>query len=63
MRLYFIIINTLIAFFGVGFIQRAIPYIFVLFVLGICVVVYRTQKYIWNMDMAEKKKAAQKPAA
>ncbi len=56
MRLLFIIINTVIAFFGVGLIEATLPYLFIAFVLGICVVVYRTQRYIWNIDMDEKQR-------
>ncbi|MBE0535363.1 MAG: CDP-alcohol phosphatidyltransferase family protein [Phycisphaerae bacterium] len=62
MRLFFVAINTSVAFFGVGFIEKTLPYVFVVFILTICVVVYRTQKYIWKMDMAEKESRMQKTA-
>ncbi len=65
MRLNFIIINTVIAFFGtafIAFIENILTYLFAAFVLGICVIVYRTQRYIWNVDMADKKKSMQKGA-
>jgi archaetidylinositol phosphate synthase len=62
MRLYFIIINTLIASFGVALVQTTLPYLFSGFVVGICIIVYRTQKYIWRMDMAEKEARTQRAA-
>ena len=54
MRIWFIVINTLIIRFGTGFLARTLVYIFVLFLLMECVVIYRTQKYIWAVDMKNK---------
>ncbi len=54
-RIYFILLNCLIIAFGVGWIERILSYILVAAIILLCVVVYRTQKYIWNMDMAEKR--------
>jgi len=51
MRLYFILINTALTFFGTGWFRAGLPYIFIAFWLGICVVIYRTQRAIWKMDM------------
>jgi len=53
-RIYFILLNCLIIAFGVGWIERILAYILAAAIVLLCVVVYRTQKYIWKMDMAEK---------
>jgi len=53
-RILFIFFNTYLIFFGVDSVQKylfwAIPFLLV----GLIVVVYRTQKYIWAVDMADK---------
>ncbi|MBL7214061.1 MAG: hypothetical protein ISS71_00115 [Phycisphaerae bacterium] len=59
MRLYFILINTAIIFFGTTWLQICLPYIFIAFWLGICIVIYRTQKRIWQLDMDIKKNQRQ----
>ena len=56
MRIYFIILNFLIICFGTGWIEKIIIYIFVITLIVMCIVVYRTQKYIWNIDITEKRK-------
>jgi phosphatidylglycerophosphate synthase len=53
-RIYFILLNCLIIAFGVGWIERILAYILAAAIVLLCIVVYRTQKYIWKMDMAEK---------
>lgn len=53
-RIVFIIINTLLIIFGKTYMAGALPYILGLATLGLCVVVYRTQKQIWAMDMEIK---------
>ena len=53
-RFWFVVLNCLIIFFGTGFIEKILVYILVLSVLLLCFIVYRTQKYIWNIDMANK---------
>lgn len=55
LRLWFIILNCLITIFGTAFIEKALIYVFVAFIAALCVVIYRTQKYIWNIDMQNKK--------
>jgi phosphatidylglycerophosphate synthase len=55
MRICFIILNCLLIWFGTTWIEKILLYIFILSVLFLCVVIYRTQKYIWNIDMADKK--------
>ncbi len=54
-RIYFICLNFLIILFGTGWIKSLLVYIFAIAVIVMCIVVYRTQKYIWNIDMDEKK--------
>jgi phosphatidylglycerophosphate synthase len=54
-RIWFFILNCLIIKFGTGFIEKVLVYILVLAVVFLCVVVYGTQKYIWNIDMRNKR--------
>jgi hypothetical protein len=54
-RIYFIILNICIILFGVGWIEKILLYLFVASIIVICIVIYRTQKYIWKIDMSEKK--------
>jgi len=53
-RLIFIIINTLIILFGKTHLRFILPFILIFAVCGLVVVVYRTQKEIWAMDMEAK---------
>jgi archaetidylinositol phosphate synthase len=54
-RLLFIILNTLLIVFGIRWLERALPYALAVALIFSCVVVFRTQKYIWTMDMNDKK--------
>jgi phosphatidylglycerophosphate synthase len=54
-RLIFILINTAIIIFGKTYMAPALPFILAFAVFGLCLTVYRTQKYIWKMDMKIKK--------
>ncbi|MFA6161386.1 MAG: CDP-alcohol phosphatidyltransferase family protein [Patescibacteria group bacterium] len=54
-RLVFIFINTLIILFGRTYMVAALPYVLIFSFFGLCVVVYKTQKEIWDMDMAVKR--------
>ncbi|MHC4325136.1 MAG: hypothetical protein ACYSUX_12805 [Planctomycetota bacterium] len=56
-RIYFIILNISIILFGVGWIEKILAYLFAASMIVLCVIIYRTQKYIWKMDMAKKKSA------
>lgn len=53
-RLIFIAINTFIIYFGTSLLAMALPFIGLAFAIGIFVVIYRTQKHIWNEDMNDK---------
>ena len=57
MRLYFILVNTALTLFGTGWLQASLLYIFIAFWLGICVVIYSTQRALWKIDMDAKKKS------
>jgi phosphatidylglycerophosphate synthase len=59
-RAFFILINTAAVIFGTNGLQTALPYIFGAFWLGIAVVVFRTQKKIWAMDMEIKRRPQSK---
>ena len=54
-RIWFIVLNFLIMKFGTGFIEKVLVYILVLSIVFLCIVVYRTQRYIWKTDMQNKK--------
>lgn len=54
-RVWFFILNCLIIKFGTGFIEKSLIYILVLSIVFLCIVVYRTQKYIWNIDMQDRR--------
>ncbi|HEW79237.1 MAG TPA: hypothetical protein ENH34_04640 [Phycisphaerales bacterium] len=56
-RIWFIILNCLIIKFGTALLEKVLIYILVLSVTFLCIVVYRTQKYIWQIDMQSKRKA------
>jgi archaetidylinositol phosphate synthase len=54
-RIYIILLNFLLIIFGTAWIEKILPYILLISIAVMCIVVYRTQKYIWKMDMAEKR--------
>lgn len=54
-RIYFIILNFCIILFGVGWIEQILLYLFAASMIVLCIIIYRTQKYIWRIDMAEKR--------
>ncbi|MEK6796420.1 MAG: CDP-alcohol phosphatidyltransferase family protein [Spirochaetota bacterium] len=56
MRLFFILLNAALIVFGIGFFKTALPFATVLALVVLTVVIFRTQKYIWNIDMAARKK-------
>jgi len=55
-RIYFIILNLCIILFGVSWLEKILVYLLAGLIIVLCIIIYRTQKYIWAMDMAEKKK-------
>ena len=55
-RLIFIMVNTLLIIFGKTYLAVALPFVLTFSVFGLFVVVFRTQKYLWEVDMANKEK-------
>lgn len=55
MRIFFIAVNTYIIYFGITVIENALRYLVVLALVVLIIVVFRTQKYVWNIDMQDKR--------
>jgi phosphatidylglycerophosphate synthase len=55
-RLALIIINTLLILYGTKYMISSLKYVNAGAVAGLCFVVYRTQKTIWQIDMQEKQR-------
>jgi len=53
-RIYFITLNSLIIALGTAWIQKILPYILIASIAVLAIVTFRTQKYIWKIDMKEK---------
>ena len=53
-RIVFILLNTLLILFGRTFMAGLLPYFLILAFIGLCVVVYRTQREVWDMDQVAK---------
>lgn len=58
-RLVFIIINTLLIFFGKTYLAFSIPYLLIAALIGIIIVVSKTSKELWDMDMEYKRQLEQ----
>ena len=54
-RVLFIIINTLLIIFHKTYLVGLLPGVMIFSLLGLCRVVYNTQKEIWELDMKNKK--------
>ena len=54
LRLFMIGLNTTVTIFGTGWFEKALAFAGIVFFCGLCVVVFRTQKYIWAIDRADK---------
>jgi phosphatidylglycerophosphate synthase len=54
MRLVFILLNVVIIFAGVKFIEVSLPYLIPISLVVLALVIFRTQKYIWAIDMRDK---------
>jgi phosphatidylglycerophosphate synthase len=55
-RIAFILTNTLLIVFGKTYLAWLIPWLIAAALLGLAVVVLRTQRELWSIDMAAKKK-------
>ncbi len=53
LRLFMVALNTCVTLFGTAWLEKALPYVGIALFLGLCVVVYRSQKYIWAIDGAD----------
>jgi phosphatidylglycerophosphate synthase len=56
LRLLIIILNIMIIIFGTGFVKKTLPFIPLFTMIALIIVVYRTQKYIWQIDMEDKRR-------
>lgn len=54
LRLFMIALNTGVTLFGTVWLEKALPYAGIVLFIGLCVVVFRTQKYVWAIDKADK---------
>ena len=54
-RLIFIVVNTLLIIFNKTYMAVALPYVLTFSVFGLFVVIFKTQKYLWKVDMNQKK--------
>ena len=54
-RLLIIILNTIVIIFGTIFVEKALPFMVLFSIIALIIVVYRTQKYIWQIDMKDKR--------
>ncbi len=57
-RLALVVINTLVMFFGTRYMVGGLKYVNVGAVIGLCLLVYKTQRTIWALDMKKKREAA-----
>ena len=55
-RIVFILVNTLLIFFGKTHLIFLLPILLPLSLIGLCVVVYKTSRFIWRIDMERKEK-------
>jgi len=54
-RIWFIIINTVLIFCGTKWILPLLPWILVVSIVILCILTFRTQKYLWKLDMEIKR--------
>jgi phosphatidylglycerophosphate synthase len=63
MRLAFIALNTALIIFGTAWIEKILLYVFIGTILFLCIVIFRTQKYIWTIDMENKRQRLENESA
>ncbi|MBN2064233.1 MAG: hypothetical protein JW745_05475 [Sedimentisphaerales bacterium] len=54
-RLVYIIMNTVIFFFGTGIFSFWVPFLFYANIITLTAMVWKTHKHLWAIDMASKK--------
>jgi archaetidylinositol phosphate synthase len=55
-RLALIVINTLLIMFGTRYMIGGLKYVNAGAIVGLCLLVYQTQKKIWQLDMEHKRR-------
>lgn len=55
-RLGFIAVNTMLIIFGKVFLSQFLPHLLAATFVMLCIVVYKNQKILWEMDMEDRKK-------
>lgn len=55
-RIGFIAVNTMLIIFGKVFLSQFLPHLLVAVFVMLCIVVYKNQKILWEMDMETKRK-------
>lgn len=58
-RLALIVINVLLIFFGTRHMISGLKYVNAGAVVGLCILVFSTQKKVWQLDMEEKQRRAE----
>jgi phosphatidylglycerophosphate synthase len=53
-RLFFVLVNAAIIWFGTGWVPVALPFIAALLTLSLAYLVFRTQRHLWRIDMQLK---------
>lgn len=56
-RIALIVVNGLLVFFGRRYMVKAMPYVTACALVALCVLVFRTQRRIWKIDMAAKQQS------
>jgi hypothetical protein len=54
LRFVVIVVNTFIIIWGTRLITMSLPYFLLSSALLACIIVYRTQKHVWDMDIDER---------
>jgi phosphatidylglycerophosphate synthase len=54
LRFSLMLLNTALIIAGTGFLERVLGVAFIFLAAVMCLVIYRTQKYIWAVDMKDK---------
>jgi archaetidylinositol phosphate synthase len=61
-RIGFIVVNTMLIIFGKTYLAQFLPVLLAASFVLLCVVVFRNQKLLWDMDMEEKRKGSAQPS-
>jgi hypothetical protein len=61
MRLFFILVNTAIIFFGTAWVALSIPYVAAGFTVALAWSVFSAQRLIWRLDMDLKRSRSASP--